>query len=149
MATQSIVLVVNSLGVLQHATDLLTKHWLKYKQLNTPLELLIRPKRQTRSMLQNALLHAVLTDISKQVKWHGQSFDVVTWKRLCMASWLREKNEQPQLIPALDGKGFDIIFERTSQLNTKDCADFCTWCIAFGDEHNVKFNQRDINHQPT
>ena len=149
MATKSIVLVVNSLGVLQHATDLLTKHWLKYKQLNTPLELLIRPKRQTRSMLQNSLLHAVLTDIAKQVKWHGQSFDVVTWKRLCMASWLREKNEQPQLIPALDGKGFDIIFERTSQLNTKDCADFCTWCIAFGDEHNVKFNRRDINHQPT
>ncbi len=62
---------------------------------------------------------------------------------------LREKSEQPELIPALDGKGFDIIFERTSQLNTKDCADFCTWCIAFGDEHNVKFNRRDINHQPT
>ncbi len=146
MATKSIVLVVNSLGVLQHATDLLTKHWLKYKQLNTPLELLIRPKRQTRSMLQNALLHAVLTDIAKQVKWHGQSFDVVTWKRLCMASWLREKNEQPQLIPALDGKGFDIIFERTSQLNTKDCADFCTWCIAFGDENNVNFKMRTIEN---
>lgn len=146
MATKSIVLVVNSLGVLQHATDLLTKHWLKYKQLNTPLELLIRPKRQTRSMLQNALLHAVLTDISKQVKWHGQAFDVVTWKRLCMASWLREKNEQPQLIPALDGKGFDIIFERTSQLNTKDCADFCTWCIAFGDENNVNFKMRTIEN---
>ena len=146
MATKSIVLVVNSLGVLQHATDLLTKHWLKYKQLNTPLELLIRPKRQTRSMLQNALLHAVITDIAKQVKWHGQSFDVVTWKRLCMASWLREKNEQPQLIPALDGKGFDIIFERTSQLNTKDCADFCTWCIAFGDENNVNFKMRTIEN---
>lgn len=146
MATKSIVLVVNSLGVLQHATDLLTKHWLKYKQLNTPLELLIRPKRQTRSMLQNSLLHAVLTDIAKQVKWHGQAFDVVTWKRLCMASWLREKNEQPQLIPALDGKGFDIIFERTSQLNTKDCADFCTWCIAFGDENNVNFKMRTIEN---
>ena len=146
MTTKSMVLVVNSLGVLQHATDLLTRNWLKYKQLGTPLELLIRPKRQTRSMLQNALLHAVITDIAKQVKWHGQSFDVVTWKRLCMASWLREKNEQPQLIPALDGKGFDIIFERTSQLNTKDCADFCTWCLAFGDENNVNFKMRTIEN---
>ena len=127
--TKSIVLVIQNITALHHATELLTKHWLKYKQLDTPLELLIRPKKQTRSMMQNALLHAVITDIAKQVKWHGQSFDVVTWKRLC--------------------KGFDIIFERTSQLNTKDCADFCTWCIAFGDEHNVKFNQRDINHQPT
>ena len=144
--TKSIVLVIQNIAALHHATELLTKHWLKYEQLDTPLELLIRPKRQTRSMLQNALLHAVLTDIAKQVKWHGQSFDVVTWKRLCMASWLREKNEQPQLIPALDGKGFDIIFERTSQLNTKDCADFCTWCIAFGDENNVNFKMRTIEN---
>ena len=108
--------------------------------------MLIRPKKTKRSTLQNALLHAVLTDIAKQVKWHGQSFDVITWKRLCMASWLREKNEQPQLIPALDGKGFDIIFERTSQLNTKDCADFCTWCLAFGDENNVNFKMRTIEN---
>lgn len=130
--TTSKQIIINNPAILHHATEILSKNWLKYKQLGTPLELLIRPKRQTRSILQNALLHAVLTDIAKQVKWHGQSFDVVTWKRLCMAAWLREKNEQPQLIPALDGKGFDIIFERTSSLNVKDCADFCTWCLVLG-----------------
>ena len=115
-----------------------------YAQANTPLVVIIKPKKITRNQRQNALLHAVLADISKQVKWHGQMFDLVTWKRLCMASWLREKREQPCLIPALDGHGVDIIFERTSQLNVKDCAEFCTWCIAFGDEHNVKFKQRAI-----
>lgn len=141
---QQIAMVIQNSGVLHNATELLTKNWLKYKQLGTLLEILVRPRKISRSSQQNALLHAVLTDISKQVKWHGQSFDVVTWKRLCMAAWLREKNEQPKLIPALDGKGFDIIFERTSQLNTKDCAEFCTWCIAFGDENNVKFKQREV-----
>lgn len=115
-----------------------------YAQAKTPLVVIIKPKKITRNQRQNALLHAVLADISKQVKWHGQMFDLVTWKRLCMASWLREKREQPRLIPALDGHGVDIIFERTSQLNVKDCAEFCTWCIAFGDEHNVKFKQRAI-----
>lgn len=95
--TTSKQIIINNPAILHHATEILSKNWLKYKQLGTPLELLIRPKRQTRSILQNALLHAVLTDISKQVKWHGQSFDVVTWKRLCMAAWLREGNEQPRL----------------------------------------------------
>ena len=56
------------------------------------------------------------------------------------------KERTTELIPALDGKGFDIIFERTSQLNTKDCADFCTWCIAFGDENNVNFKMRTIEN---
>ena len=87
--------IINS-AVLHNTNTFLSNAWLKYTQENTPLEVLIRPKAQTRNSLQNALLHAVLTDISKQVKWHGQAFDVVTWKRLCMASWLREKNEQPR-----------------------------------------------------
>ena len=115
-----------------------------YAQAKTPLVVIIKPKKITRNQRQNALLHAVLADISKQVKHCNQYFDVVTWKRLCMASWLREKREQPRLIPALDGHGVDVIFERTSKLSVKDCAEFCTWCIAFGDEHNVKFKQRAI-----
>lgn len=61
-----------------------------------------------------------------------------------MAAWLREKREQPRLIPSLDGHGVDVIFERTSKLSVKECAEFCTWCIAYGDEHNVKFKQRAI-----
>lgn len=115
-----------------------------YAQANTPLVVTIKPKKITRNQRQNALLHAVLTDISKQVKHYNQYFDVVTWKRLCMAAWLREKREQPRLIPSLDGHGVDVIFERTSKLSVKECAEFCTWCIAYGDEHNVKFKQRAI-----
>jgi hypothetical protein len=41
------------------------------------------------------------------------------WKRLCMASWLREQGEKPLMIPALDGHGFDVVFEKTSKLSKK------------------------------
>lgn len=94
--------------------------------------------------MQNALLHAVLTDISKQVKHYDQFFDMETWKRLCMAAWLRSKKESPKMIPAIDGHGIDIIYERTSKLSVKDCADFCQWCLAFGDENGVIFKVRDL-----
>lgn len=96
----------------------------------------------TRSLDQNALLHAVLTDISKQVEWFGQKFTPEIWKRLCMAAWLREKNEKPMLIPALDGYGVDIIFERTSKLTTAQCSDLVEWCFAFGAEKGVIFKDR-------
>lgn len=135
--------IINS-AVLHNTNTFLSNAWLRYKQENTPLEVLIRPKAQTRSSLQNALLHAVLTDISKQVKWHGQKWDMEVWKRLCMAAWLREKRESPKMIPALDGHGIDIIYERTSKLSVKDCADFCQWCLAFGDENGVIFKVRDL-----
>jgi Holliday junction resolvase len=92
-----------------------------------------------RSSPQNAALHAALTDIAEQVEWKGLRFDVLTWKRLCTASWLREHGEQPELIPALDGKGFDIIYEPTSKMSKQQLSDLLEWVHKFGAENGVQF----------
>ena len=102
----------------------------------------VRPEK--RSSAQNRLLHAALADIAQQVEWRGQKFTVEIWKRLCVAAWLREKKEQPMLIPALDGNGFDVIFEKTSKLSTAQCSELVEWCFAFGAEHDVKFRDRGL-----
>ena len=142
--TEPITFILHDQEKVKNTNDFLAKHWLYYKEAETPLEVTIKPKKTKRSTLQNALLHAVLTDISKQVKHFNNYLDVTVWKRLCMAAWLRENNQKPLMIPALDGHGYDVIFEHTSKLSVSQCADFCTWCIAFGDEHGVKFKQREI-----
>lgn len=92
-----------------------------------------------RNSLQNALAHAALTEIAEQVTWHGKKFPMIVWKRLCMASWLREIGEKPEMIPALDGNGFDVIYERTSKLSVRKFSDFVEWVFAFGAQHGVKF----------
>lgn len=97
----------------------------------------VKPK--TRSTAQNALLHAALSDIASQLEWHGKKLNIEVWKRLCVASWLRERKESPDLIPALDGNGFDVIYEKTSKLSTTQCSDLVEWCFAFGVENGVKF----------
>ena len=104
--------------------------------------LVMEVRDETRSTAQNAILHAMLTDIAQQVEWHGKKFDVTVWKRLCVASWLREKNQKPDLIPALDGNGFDVVYEKTSKLTVTQCSELIEWCFAFGVEHGVKF--RDV-----
>lgn len=103
-------------------------------------------KPETRSLQQNALLHAALTDIANQVEWHGKKFNVVVWKRLCVASWLREKNQTPDLIPALDGNGFDVVYEKTSKLSVTQCSELLEWCFAFGAEHGIKFRAVEANY---
>ena len=95
-------------------------------------------KEPTRSLEQNALLHSLLTAILKQVTWHSQKFSVLTWKRLCTAAWLREMGASPEMIPALDGQGFDVIFERTSTLTVKQLSSLVEWVTAFAAEHGVK-----------
>jgi hypothetical protein len=96
-----------------------------------------------RSSEQNKLLHARLTDISSQVLHAGKRWDVLIWKRLLTAAWLREAGEQPQMIPALDGNGFDVIYERTSKLTVKQCAELLDWIEAFGGEHQVRWTAKD------
>jgi hypothetical protein len=94
-----------------------------------------------RTGAENRLLHAILNDLAKQATWHGQKLSLEVWKRLCMAAWLRESGEQPMLVPALDGNGFDVIFERTSKLSKKQCASLIDWIFAFGAEQGVIFSE--------
>ncbi|WP_434681327.1 recombination protein NinB [Pseudomonas sp. R1-18] len=96
-----------------------------------------------RSSEQNKLLHARLTDIARQVEHAGKKWDVLIWKRLLTAAWLREAGERPQTIPALDGHGFDVVYERTSKLSVKQCAELLDWIEAFGGEHGVRWTAKD------
>ena len=74
----------------------------------------------TRSLAQNAKLHALLTDIAKALEWAGAKRDVETWKRLLTAAWLRARGEPIEMLPALDGHGVDIVFRRTSELSVNE-----------------------------
>lgn len=115
------------------------------EQLQAGKSLVLTLTEETRSNEQNAILHAVLTDIANQVDWHGKKLSADIWKRLCVASWLREKNQNPVLIPALDGSGFDVVYEKTSKLTTTQCSELIEWCFAFGAEHGVKFRAVEKN----
>lgn len=111
--------------------------------LGTPSGWFVTIEPPRRSLDQNAALHAALTDIAEQVEWHGKKLDRDVWKRLCTAAWLREHNEHPELIPALDGKGFDVIFEKTSKLTVAQMSELLEWIYAFGTQNGVKFNIPD------
>ena len=99
------------------------------------LTLEIRPEK--RSDAQNRLLHACLSEISKQVEWAGAKRDVDTWKRLLTAAWLRARGEPIEMLPALDGHGVDIVFRRTSQLTKAECAELSEFVMAWAAERGI------------
>jgi len=115
---------------------------LQEQDFTSPKKIVI--KDLDRSGEQNKKLHACLSDIAKQVEHAGKKWSVLIWKRLLTAAWLRESGEQPQLIPAVDGNGFDVVYERTSQLSVKQCASLLEWVQAYGAEHQVRWSQKDL-----
>jgi hypothetical protein len=62
------------------------------------------------------------------------------WKRLLTAAMLREAGESPQLIPALDGVGVDIIYEKTSTMSVGMVVDLIEYVICFGSQNRVAFS---------
>lgn len=84
-----------------------------------------------RTINQNRLLHAMLQDIAERREWAGRKWDMEVWKRLLVAAWTRSQNEPLMLVPALDGKGVDIVFRRTSKMTKAEVADLIDFITAW------------------
>lgn len=101
------------------------------------LVLELRP--ETRSDAQNRLLHSRFNDIRKQCTWAGRKWDTEDWKRLLTAAWCRTRNEGVEIVPAIDGKGFDVLYQRTSKLTRRECVDLSDYVMAWGTEQGVQW----------
>lgn len=84
-----------------------------------------------RTLEQNALLHALLTEVAATRTWAGQRWDIEDWKRLLTAAWLRARKESPVMVPAIDGSGFDVLYRRTSQLTKAECSELVEYIHAW------------------
>ena len=117
--------------------------WSKVKPLllaGHRLQLQIKPQR--RSLPQNAILHAVIAEIARQVDWprgSGQMHDSETWKRLLVSSWCRVRGESVTVLPAIDGHGVDMVPRRTSKLTKAECSELLEYVHAWGVEQGVEF----------
>jgi hypothetical protein len=124
----------------QQAKPIIDKIWLDAKAwLMAGRRLTIELKEATRSSDANARLHATITDVARQIDWAGQRREVEVWKRLLTAAWLRARGEHVEVLPALDNRGVDVVFRRTSSLTGAECAELCEFIYAWGTEHGVKF----------
>lgn len=92
-----------------------------------------------RTLPENSLLHALLTQISRTQEWAGKKHDVETWKRLLVAAWCRVHGSAVEILPALDGHGVDIIPIRTSKLTKKECADLIEYIYAWGADNGIQW----------
>lgn len=104
--------------------------WLKPRLLQGQ-RITLSVEEERRNNSQNALLHATLTEIARTREWAGRKWDVLTWKRLLTASWLRARGEQVLVVPALDGHGFDVVFEHTSKLSKAQMAELIDYIQAW------------------
>ena len=105
--------------------------------LEAPSGYAVEIKPKSRSLEQNAMLHAILGEVSKKIQWAGKFRDLEVWKRLLTAAWLRARGEPIEMLPALDGMGVDIVFRRTSDLTVNEMTELLEYVQAWAAEQDI------------
>jgi hypothetical protein len=104
--------------------------WLKPRLLQGQ-RITLSVEEERRNNSQNALLHATLADIASRREWAGRKWEAEVWKRLLTAAWMRTRGEQLVVVPALDGHGVDVVFQRTSRLSKAEMAELIDFIQAW------------------
>jgi hypothetical protein len=87
-----------------------------------------------RTLDQNRLLWAVLTDLGRQINWHGNRLAPEEWKCVLTASIKRQK-----VVPGIDG-GFVVIGQSTSRMTKQELSELIELAYAFGAQQGVVFS---------
>lgn len=84
---------------------------------------------------QNARMWAMLTEVARQVKWHGQRLSADDWKLVFLSALKQEL----RMVPALDGRGFVQLGRSSSDLSVAEMGDLMDLIAAFGAREGVTF----------
>jgi len=100
------------------------------------------PKEPTRSLDQNAKLHAMLGDIARQCKWMGNQLDTDDWKRLLVDAWARQDGgHAARVVPSLDGQGVVTLGAQTRSMGVRNMASLIESIYAWGAEQGVQWSE--------
>jgi hypothetical protein len=109
--------------------------WVHKAPAGTRLEF----KQSKRSLPQNDRMWAMLTDIARQLPWHGVVLRPDDWKLIFLDALKREV----RAVPNLDGTGFVNIGRSSSDLSKAEMADLITLITEFGERHGVQFHDSE------
>lgn len=91
-------------------------------------------KASKRSLPQNDRMWAMLTDVARQVPWHGHRLTPDEWKLV----FLDGLKGEIRTVPNLEGNGL-VSLRRSSDLSKGEMSDLIDLIACFGAEHGVEF----------
>lgn len=92
----------------------------------------------TRTAEQNAKLWPMLSDIAKQVPWHGLTLSAEDWKLILLDAL----NKEMRIVPNVNGDGFINLGRSSSRLSKAEFSDLIELIYVFGAERGVVWSER-------
>lgn len=102
-------------------------------------ELTLEVREAKRSDAQNRILWSILSDMARQIEWHGQKLSAEEWKDAATASLKGQR-----VVPGIDHKGFIVLGQRTSRMTKAELSELLEFCYAFGAKHSVNWSRTSL-----
>lgn len=102
-----------------------------------PLGFVVTAKRNKRSTPQNSRMWALLTIISREVRWHGLRLSPDDWKLI----FLSALGHEMRMVPNIDGTGFVNLGRSSSALSKSEMSDLMELISAFAAERGVDLKE--------
>lgn len=103
---------------------------------NRRVRITIEP--MTRSMEQNAKLHAMLADIAAQKTFNGKKMTLEQWKLIFVSGHRIATGGQAEMAIGLEGEVINLR-ESTAKMSVRRCASLIEYIQAWGAQNGVKF----------
>tara|TARA_R110000787_G_scaffold28921_1_gene78686 strand:- start:1051 stop:1476 length:426 start_codon:yes stop_codon:yes gene_type:complete len=107
-------------------------------------------QKPSRGLKQNALIHALVSDISKQCKFSNQKLSSTDWKRLLIDGYARIKADEGEplsgwgrVLPNLDYSGVVQLGIQSRNFTKKQASEFCEYLYAWGADNNVEWSDKN------
>lgn len=97
----------------------------------------VEVKAAKRTMPQNDRMWAMLTEISRSLKWHGRTLRPDDWKIMFLDALKRETDA----VPNLDGTGMVDLGWSSSDLTKSEMSDMIELMFEFGARNGVQFRE--------
>lgn len=98
----------------------------------------VEVKAAKRSLPQNDRMWAMLTDLARQMPWHGTKLRPDDWKLIFLDALRHEE----RVVPNLDGDGFVNLGRSSSDLSKEEMSNLLELIAAWGAHHGVTFNDQ-------
>lgn len=94
-------------------------------------------KPATRSLQQNALLHALFSDLSKRAKFHGRTLSAGQWKVLMISGHAVATGGGADIVPGIEGE-FINLRESSASMSLRRMNSLLEYVIAWCVENDIR-----------
>jgi hypothetical protein len=94
-------------------------------------------KPSTRSLQQNALLHALFSDLSKRAQFHGRTLSAAQWKVLMISGHSVATGGGADIVPGIEGE-FVNIRESSASMSIRRMNSLLEYVIAWCAMNNIR-----------